>query len=283
MNSIEALHTAARRYCEERALHWRRAYGELRASERRDRDRRGVPEPDTYSYSPQALRTFPRYHVLHAILFEVEGFLPADFASLDEARSMIAAAGETAESVFTRPPHDEIEQEAMDEERQKFSDFVLSLSERELELVEPLPFRRRLRASESAHARAELKRRWGIDGYWYPIDRALEADPPPGTMAFDSEAVLASEVQEQLRAILAARRVSRVLELREHDADGPDSEIELALLETVYTGAEGFWTDGSFEWVLYASHEGSVTVAGSEVLQAFRDAFPASDEWVYSG
>lgn len=283
MNNTEAIHTAARRYCEERALDWVHAYDELRASERRERERRGVPEPVAYTYSPQALRTFPRYHVLHAILFEVERFVPGDFASLDEARSLIAAAGETAESVFTRPPHGEIEQETFGEERAAFTTFVLGLSERDLELVEPLPFRRRLQACESAQIRSELKLRWGVDRYWYPLDRALDADPPAETMAFRSEAVLAIEVQERLRTILASCGVSRVFELREHDADGPDSEIDLALLETLYTGAEGFWTDGSFEWVLYASHEGSVTIAGSEVLRAFQAAFPASGEWLYHG
>ena len=283
MTNIEALHTAARRYCEERALEWERRYGELLAAEKRDRGRRGEHEPVTYAYTPEALRTFPRYHVLHAILFEVERFAPDDFASFDEARSLLAAAGETAESTFTGPPNGDIQQKAMDEERRAYSDYILNLSEEDLESVQPLPYRRRLRADESAHAWSELKRQWGVDRYWYPVDRPLDADPPPDTMAFRSEAFLTTDVQARLRTIIASQGASRVIELREHDASGPDSEIDVALLEPIYTGAEGFWTDGSFAWVIYASHESSVTLAGAPVLAAFREAFPESDEWVYTG
>jgi hypothetical protein len=281
MTSIEALHTAARRYCEGHAIEWEQTYGELLASEKLERDRRGIPEPVSYTYSPDALGTFPRYHVLHAILFEVERFKPDDFTSIEEARSLIAAAGETAESVFTRPPNGDLEQRAMDEERQRFSEYVLSLSGRDLELVEPLPFRRTLSAGESDQAWSELKRRWGIDGYWYPLDRRDDAAPPPDTSAFDAQPFFEAEVQDRLRTIIESLGTSRVLEIREHDADGPDRELDVELLEPVYTGAEGFWTDKSFAWVIYASHEGSVTVAGAGVLAPLREAFPQSDDWAY--
>ena len=61
-----------------------------------------------------------------------------------------------------------------------------------------------------------------------------------------------------------------------------DCELDLELFEPVYTGAEGSWTDSSFDWLVYASHESSVTVAGARLLPAFQQAFPEWREWIYA-
>ena len=150
VDSVEALHTATRRYAAERAADWEDRYAKLQADERQAHRDTGMPEPTTYGYSPEALATFPRYHVLHAIQAAVESFVPADLGSLDEARELLATAGVVAESVFTRPPIGEVEQRAMDDERELFAEYVRGLSDEELANVEPLPFQRTLTAAESA-------------------------------------------------------------------------------------------------------------------------------------
>jgi hypothetical protein len=117
VSPTEALHTAARRYCADRDVLWTDRYAALQAQEAAERRRRGVREPTTYSYSADALDTFPRYQVLQAIQWAVEAFTPADFASLGDARELLAAAAETAESIFTGPPNGKVERHAMGEER----------------------------------------------------------------------------------------------------------------------------------------------------------------------
>lgn len=60
-----------------------------------------------------------------------------------------------------------------------------------------------------------------------------------------------------------------MLELREWvDTTHRNKEIELPELRPSYTGAEGFWTDRTFDWLVYASHESSVTIAGKRLLPA---------------
>lgn len=155
---------------------------------------------------------------------------------------------------MTRPPHGEIERQAMDEERTLFVEYVRGLSEDELAQIDPLPFRRTLTADESQRLWSELKARWGVEGYWYPLDRPDTAEPPQNAVALGADPFFDAEVQARLRDVLAGLGVSRVWELRELDTDA-DCEIDLELFEPVYTGAEGFWTDGSLDWLIYASHE----------------------------
>jgi hypothetical protein len=279
MERVEALHVAARRYSAARAAEWENRYTELQAEEERARRREGVPEPTTYTYSPEALAAFPRYHVLHAIEAAVEAFTPADFGSLEEAREFLAAAGAGAESIFTRPPTGEVEQRAMDEERELFGRYVRGLSSDELANIEPLPFRRTLATEESTRLWAELERRWGVKGYWYPLDRAPDAERPLHTEAFNSDPFFDAQPQQYLRDALAELGVSRLWELRELDTDA-DKEIELEQLEPRYTGSEGYWTDDAFEWLVYASHEDSVTVAGERLLPALQRRWP---DWAKHG
>ena len=281
MSAVEDLHTAARRYCADRAALWSGRYADLRAGEERERRRSGIPEPTTYSYSPEALATFPRYNVLHAVQAAVEAFTPADFASLDEARELLAAAGESAENVFTRPPNGEIERRAMDEERTLFADYMRGVSKDDLVEVAPLPFRRTLTSDESERLRNELKTRWGFDDYWYPLDRPDTAEPPENAVPFSADPFFSAEVQARLRDVLAGLGVSRLWELRELDTDS-DCELDLELFEPIYTGSEGTWTDNSLDWLVYASHEASVTVAGAQLLPAFQQAFPDWRDWIYA-
>ena len=70
------------------------------------------------------------------------------------------------------------------------------------------------------------------------------------------EAMRQSESYERLRDVLIERSIRRVFELREY---GDGFEIETDIATFAYDGAEGFWTGGDFGWLIYASHELSIT------------------------
>jgi hypothetical protein len=259
---------------------WEDRYAALLAEGERARLLAGVPEPLTYSYSTQALDIFPRYDVLHALQEAVEVFTPVDFGSLDKARELLAAAATSVEKARSPVLTGPLEQRAMNEERELFADYVRQVSDGQLASVEPLPFRRTLRSEESARLKAVLHQRWGIQGYWYPVDRPLDGEPPPPhALAFDAQPFFADDLQRRLRSALAGLSVSRLWELREPEAS--DHELDLELLEPVYTGAEGFWTDDSFDWLIYASHEQSVTIVGERLLPALQQEWSAWRTYLY--
>jgi len=71
-----------------------------------------------------------------------------------------------------------------------------------------------------------------------------------------------------------------VWELRELETD-TNKEIDLALLVPIYTGAEGYWTDASLGWLVYASHESSVTVAGETLLPELQRRWSGWRHYLY--
>jgi hypothetical protein len=249
---VERLHVVARRYCADRSRLLAEKYQRLVEA---GGDRRGP------GYTPEACRTFPRYQVLDAIRVDLERLTGTEVGSLDEARETFALAGLTAESAFTS--YDEHEaQAAVQEEREAFARFVREVPAAVLRAVEPLPYTRVLTLEEAERVWDAVESAWGLGRreYWYPLAEIERAD----VEAFQAPYFLGAVTPERLRALLGERGVTRVWELRE---GGPEYELDVAAFEPEYNGAEGFWTSPSLDWIIYASHESSITVGGWMLAQ----------------
>ena len=245
-NNIENFLTAVRRYCIKNSSHWKEKYYEVASS---GKDRAG------FGYTDEALYMFPRYVLLDAILIEVEKFRPDEFRSLDEAkRFMTLLADETQDSSYA-PQKDEIEKRAIKEERIALGKFIEQISEVDLSSVEPLFYRRVLSKEKSQSIREQLNLRWKVKGYWYPL--AIEK---PNNVEGFQDSYFEKEVgTERLQEILHNHGIEKIYEIREY---GANYEMELSVFEQYYSGAEGFWCDEKFDWIIYASHESSITFGG---------------------
>lgn len=59
--------------------------------------------------------------------------------------------------------------------------------------------------------------------------------------------------------LLSSRGVTRIWELRDY---GVEYCQDVLLFNPTYNGYEGYWTSDDLDWIVYASHEDSVTVGG---------------------
>ena len=260
----QKLHTAIRRYCIQRHRYWTEKYGELESGGR-----------SGYAYTKESLQIFPRYNVLKAILVEVERHDPSNFKTLDEAKRKLGTAVSNAQDMFTEPPNGPIEQEVMKEERATLLRYIDQVTESDLASVKPLFYRRVLSPSESQEVWAKLQSAWNIkSGYWYPL-----ADHPEKDVEAFQDSYFEKEVGfEQLRAMLHSKTINNVLELREY---GPEYVIELSAFEPLYNGAEGYWCDESLTWIIYASHESSITIGGW-LLEEIKRKWPSWKERIWT-
>ncbi len=264
----KALHAAARRYCGEQYEHWLRTY-------------RGSKWSEAEGYG-----IFPRYLVLRAILSEVERIDAQEVRSLEEMRELLLRAGLASEDGMTlnlkQSVGDERALPAMEEERATFAGYVESLSAEQLSHVEPMAFRRTLPRAESDALWLEVRTRWNIRSqHWYPLsdDRVLQ-----DVMAFHQDLFTAARNgSELLRSFLSDRGISRVFQFCEfHDVD-PDCEIELSLLKPTCEFEGRYWTSKDLDWLVYASHESSVTVGGEWLVSSFRAVWPDWQDRQYGG
>jgi hypothetical protein len=259
------LHRAARRYLMDRFDELCRAYATLPRQSGRD------------GYSPRALRIFPRYNVVQAMLVEVERLDPDNLPAPERLAAALDRAAYAAQSPFTDPPGGAVQAEVMADERGLFSAAVETwMSIPDLE-VEPLAYRRVLVLEESADWRTRLERRWGVQGTsWHPM---LPGPVPPSVLVLTDAAILSragiARVHQALRTIGARR----VVELRE---DGLDYLLDLDLFAPMYNGAEGVWCDDSLDWVAFASHEGTVAFGGV-IASVLPTVWKNLDDWRWPG
>jgi hypothetical protein len=265
--------------------------------------------------SDEGRTIYPRYNILDAILVEIERRTGAEFTSREDVTRWLIAASRAAYEEETRPPDlvfsnisetfspdfqeriralgpkakivggqglvkDRAAQHrAMEEECDAFATYLTRLTEDDLVLVAPLPHRRTLDDSESDRLWSLLASRWGVDGQWYPLDWGDEA-PPRDTVAFRADPFFDKRVVQWLQHLLKRDAAVRVYELREGGRSA-DYEIDVELLRPWYTFDEGYWLDDSADWIVYASHEGSVTIGGARLLPALQEVWNNWHEYLY--
>ena len=274
-----ALHTAARRYCEERFSEWAQTYNELEA--RGNVRIEGKFKPG-WDYSEEAYGVFPRYRVDKAIRIEVEMLAPESSNSLEELRSQLISASDIAEARLRTELKSEIARQALREEAEDYKTYIRILSGGDLLSIAPLPFRRVLADRESKELWNKLKITWGIgDGYWFPLS---EGRTPPNVLAFHVDYLKAINGLALLQEALGQRGISRVFELHEFGPEEPDYEIELSIFAPTYRwGGEQYCTATGVDWVVYASHESSITIAGDWLLEKLKQKWPECTDRTYGG
>lgn len=253
MTETEALVTAARHYLAHHIAYW---------TERYARERTGSDMPYTYSDSDYNL--FPRYNVLSAILAGVETFTGNTTLALEECRSKLVEIGNTANNALTSGEQNAIEQQAITEERDKFIDHINNLNRDSLVQQEPLPYRRRLDKFESKKIRKVLQKQWGFNGdYWDPLEKLS-----PQPVVFLLKLNITDEDYAQIIAAVHQKATDTIYEI---DEDGNDAEVALSSFhpdcyETIYC-------DAGFEWIVYGSHESTVTFGGNWLIDFVNHLF----------
>lgn len=105
---------------------------------------------------------------------------------------------------------------------------------------------------------------------------------PPDILAFHTDYFESIDGEVLLREALEQRGISKVFLL--HEFGDPEYEIELNIYAPGYRdGGEQYSTSAQKEWMVYSSHESSMTVCGRWLVNVFRAAEPACIERTYQG
>lgn len=274
MTPAQALHAAARRYCFGQAEIWQQRADHL------------LTEPSALSHPDRQQHRrdhFARAQVLLLIGHHIERLDPDQLPPLERTRRHLLQVGRTAQP---QPPRTNmglaqpvnwqtflptaVTAAAQQQERDQFETYLHRLTPAQLAEVPPLPYRRVLSPAESDVLWVRLRQRWQIVGNrWYPLTRR----PVEGTLpveAFQVDAFEAAFSSAALVDLLHQRGVGRIWELREF---GLEYAQDCSLLEPTYSNYEGYWSAEPLDWILYASHEVSITVGGW-LLAAVQQQWP---------
>jgi hypothetical protein len=279
MDTKTALHTAARRFCEGRFSEWSHTYNELELKEKRELGDLFKPGWD---YSEEAYQIFPRYRIDALIQAEGEKLVPDISGNLGVLRSQLIGACGLAEARLLEELTNAIARRAVREEAADFKAYVQVLEGRDLEEIIPLPYRRVLTEEESNNLWNRLRQTWDIgNGYWFPL---REGSVPDNLLTLHVDYFESMKGAELLRDALSNRGVSRVFQLNEFRSIDPEYEMEISILEPHYaSGGEQYSTSESLDWVVYASHESSITIGGDWLTEVIKERWPDWPRRSYGG
>jgi hypothetical protein len=259
MTNTEALITAARQYCQNNYSYWAGKYSH---------ERSGGSFP-MYSEAGNDHHLFPRYQVLSAILGEVEALAGRSYADLNDCQEALAAAGLSANNLFTTGKSNETAYKAIQDERNKFIHFIRHIIPSALEMVTPLSYRRRLREDEKKEVRQALLERWNYDGgRWNPlVDKCTSA-----SLFLMKDNITRSDYQE----ITAFIRLHALANLFEINEEGTDAEIGQSLFDP--DCCETVYCDRHFDWIVYGSHEATLAFGGEALISFIKELFKNRQE-----
>jgi hypothetical protein len=312
MDAITALHTAARRYCMDRA-----PFLDPRAQERGYHDRQWYHElPVKEKPSDPPVEMGARRAVAGDILYRVESVTPQMFAAMEALRAYLLEVGHATPHVArqmwqrgTRPtspapagstrtverhgilttwPAPPEKDRAMTEEQDRFCAYIAALSEEDLRAIAPLPYRRVLTDQEVELLWRRLERRWRVQRKhsWFIGHTDIEKPPPPHLLAF-RELWFARQVPlETLRHILREHRPPRppqAARIRRVYSLGFQGNAEMDLDLLIPLLYETYWFSERLDWLLYVSHERSITVAGAWLIDAIKAVWPQWRDHLYDG
>jgi hypothetical protein len=271
VNRREALHTAARLYCIERI-------GSLADASAEERHR--IVLQHLYDESQPWFDEEPRREdalvsLLPAVLDDIERVRPESFATDEDLLLYLLALP----NAVLRQSSSSTSRKIDVAELTEYQEYVQMLSRQPVIDVAPLPYRRYLSPDEIDALWKRLTATWGMspEDNWYPLVPAERLRVGSDIQAFDELVFFWHIGWRGIRRVLAQGGVTRVYQLHGWwwlPGWPEDCELDVELLEV--RGDESFWTSDRMDWVLYVSHEQSLTVAGRWLLDAVKQAWP---EW----
>lgn len=112
----------------------------------------------------------------------------------------------------------------------------------------------------------KFKKIWDVtEHYWYPLSSCNRKD----IIVFDRDYCELHGKFDELISCLIEHSISEIIELREDGSIKIIKKIngfEFWMSDEYFWMNEGFWFDNNFDWVIYKSHEDTVTIGGNWLM-----------------
>ncbi|NOU89756.1 hypothetical protein GC102_28985 [Paenibacillus sp. LMG 31460] len=125
----------------------------------------------------------------------------------------------------------------------------------------------------SLSLRNEMESVWDINRrYWYPLNECKRSD----LIAFNADYIEDDKSKHEfILTVLKEHGIEQIYEFLE---TGETYRIQISDLHPFYgyygaIGGEGFWCSDKMDWIIYASHEGTITFGGEWLVSKLKSVW----------
>jgi len=254
MNINKKIFLLARNYCHDNFCYWYDKYQNKRFNN---------DYPNAYTDKDYDL--FSRYIKLRSILKGLDLLTGWKYKTLNSCVQSLLEAADYQENLLCNQTTSNAEAAAIMDEKRKYQEFILSLSESDLmkASVKNIAYKKKLGKHEAEKVRKELHVKWNYNGdYWCP----LIGVEPIKTLFLMKKNIIPFKKDIIDKVMHISKR--RYYEIEETGDDYKYSihSFDLDLYETICC-------DNTFSWVVYGSHENTISFGGELLIQKIESLF----------
>lgn len=200
---------------------------------------------------------FYKYLATDELLYWVETLIDKDFDNDDTCvRALISFTNHFTSDSLTSPPN-ALAKKYVNDEKQNYIGYVSKLTSNCRPIS--LPYSRTITGEEKIHIREKLAERWNyhVGSYWDPLNETTKDET-----LFIMHKYMAQHQQDLSKSILNV--YGWIFRYGEGFIERYEC-VQADWLNFEYSGRETIYTNRDTTWVIYLSHEGTVTFAG-EIL-----------------
>jgi len=209
-------------------------------------------------------------HIARGLLNGVEYLVGQEFQNINELKNELKLLGQNNLRIITSGYSKQGHLKQIELEIKKFINFIDHLTSGNLDEVEPLPYKRRLKEVNANEVRQNLKVHWDFDGgYWEPL---TECCTKP--FCFYPIESLDDVCFQVLRDKLSKLTNDNIFEISEERVD-----YEIEIIDLDPKSFETIYTDKNNKWIVYISHEGTIAFGGLDLLKQNDNIFADRKEF----
>jgi len=259
LDIIINLYNESRRYCIYNSAFW-------------DKQGSDLGEKNIYRYNKtkefifyqvkEVSNTSSREAILKVILDEIEKIIPENFKTIEEIKEHIIYISENAmidekKYIFESYKIElkKVVYKAIEDEKEKFKNFIMALDEEDLQNVKPLFYRRVFSEEEGKTIKESLIKT-------YKKLSCNEKDVLYGNCLY-----IDKELSPQiLRNIFINRGIKKLYEI--HIGKKIYHEIDVSIFDPYdVSQSDRYWSSCDMDWIIFADHEESIYVHGGWLIE----------------
>jgi hypothetical protein len=231
-----------------------------------------------YSYCQPC---FQQSALLRSIFEDVRAIDIRKQNSLESTRDLILMAGQTAHPLGE---FQLINESAIQKERDLFCEYIKSLTREYLDLPR-LDDYYHICIQESNEITHKIREKWGD---WYGGScQEISSSQSTQCITFEvgifiddreHEEFPTKKTYQDLINILTSNKINRVYEIGE---DERDYELDINDAIDNFEGSERFWTNTELNFLIYSSHESTITFGGMWLIDEIKQICPYWQDYFY--
>ncbi|MHA6484111.1 hypothetical protein ACX1C1_19640 [Paenibacillus sp. strain BS8-2] len=127
---------------------------------------------------------------------------------------------------------------------------------------------------ETLSFHAALETEWGVtNNYWYPLRPINRTD----VISFNAEEFERKFGFNTLREVINEMEIFEIKEWRDLG-----KQINMDFFKTQYDGeGEGYWFPKDLKWIIYCSHENSISIGGEEIVKSIKSKWKEWEDYIW--